>query len=179
MVQWPENRHHRFEAWWSHPSQSRHLSREDEDQGQMGGQASAGSMSDHDICPLIWNERSAWTSCILYHNQLLLVASEAGIPLCVGVHQVWDRCTSPTPVKPTPWGSDSKTTPQEDDGLAITQHQPRKTSLGWINGKLWLLPWTSAGASYEDGWRIQVMCSECGCLHWHSGQQDCVHLVEG
>ena len=40
-------------------------------------------------------------SCILHHNWLLLVASEAGISLCVGVCQVWDRCTSPTPVKPT------------------------------------------------------------------------------
>ena len=34
---------------------------------------------------------------------------------------------------------------------SITQHQARKTSLGWINGKLQLLPWTSARASTEDG----------------------------
>ena len=61
-------------------------------------------------------------SCILYHNWLLLIASEAGVPLHVGIHQVQDRCTSPTPVKPTPGGSDSKTMPQEDNGLAITQH---------------------------------------------------------
>ena len=27
-------------------------------------------------------------SCILHHNHLLLIASEAGIPLCVGVCQV-------------------------------------------------------------------------------------------
>ena len=51
------------------------------------------------------------SSCILHHNQLLLVASEAGVPLCVGVCQAWDRCTSPTPVKPTPRGSDSESTP--------------------------------------------------------------------
>ena len=50
-------------------------------------------------------------SCVLHCNQLLLIASEAGFPLCVGVHQVWDRYTSPTLVKPTPRGSDSKTTP--------------------------------------------------------------------
>ena len=87
---------------------------------------------------------------ILHCNWLLLLASDAGIALCMGVHQVWDRCTSPTPVKPTPRGSDSKTMPQADDGLGITQHQARKTSLGWINGKLWLLPWTSTGASIED-----------------------------
>ena len=40
-------------------------------------------------------------SCVLHHHWLLLIVSEAGIPLCVGVCQVWDRCTSPTPVKPT------------------------------------------------------------------------------
>ena len=32
------------------------------------------------------------------------MVSEAGIPLCVGVQQVWDRCTIPTPVNPTPRG---------------------------------------------------------------------------
>ena len=47
----------------------------------------------------------------LHYNQLLLIASEAGTPLCVGVCQVWDRCTSPTPVKPTAKGSDNETTP--------------------------------------------------------------------
>ena len=89
-------------------------------------------------------------SCVLHCNQLLLIALEAGIPLCVGICQAWNKCTSPTPVKPTPEGSDSKTIPQEDDGLVITQHQARESSLGWINGKLWLLPWTSARASTED-----------------------------
>ena len=43
-------------------------------------------------------------SCILHHNHLLFVASEAGIFLCMGVHQVQDRCTSPTPVKLLPGG---------------------------------------------------------------------------
>ena len=90
-------------------------------------------------------------SHILHCNQLLLIASEAGIPLCMGVHQVWDRCTGPTLAKSTPRGSDSKTVPQEDDGLAITLHQARKTSLGWVNGKLWLLLWMSTRASIEDG----------------------------
>ena len=90
-------------------------------------------------------------SHILHCNKLLLIASEAGVPLHVGVFQAWDGCTTPTPVKPTPKGSDSKTMPQEDDGLVITQHQARMTSLGCINGKLWLLPWTSARMSTEDG----------------------------
>ena len=93
-------------------------------------------------------------SCILHHNQLLLIMSQAGVPLSMGVHQVWDRCTSPTQVKPTPRGSDSETTPQEDGGLTSTQHQARKTSQGWINGKLWLLPWMSARVSTEDGLRL-------------------------
>ena len=52
--------------------------------------------------------------------------SETGIPLCVDVCQAWDRCTSPTPDKPTPEGSDSNIMPQEDSGLAITQHQASK-----------------------------------------------------
>ena len=104
-------------------------------------------------------------SHILHCNRLLLIASEAGVPLCMGVCQVWDWCTSPTPVKPIPRGSDSKTMPQEDDALVIIQHQDRKTSLGWINGKLQLLLWMSAEASTEDGWRFQAMCSGFGHLH--------------
>ena len=35
-------------------------------------------------------------SCVLHCNWLLLMASEAGIPLCMGVCQVWDRCTRVT-----------------------------------------------------------------------------------
>ena len=79
-------------------------------------------------------------SCILHWNWLLLVASEVGIPLCIGVHHAWDRCTSPTPCKPTSKGSEDMMTPQENSGWAVTQHSASKTSLGWINGKLWLLP---------------------------------------
>ena len=90
-------------------------------------------------------------SHFLHCNWLLLIVSEAGIPLCMGICQAWDGCTSPTPVKPTPRGSDSKTMPQEDSGLVITQCQARKTSLGWINWKLWLLLWTLTRASTEDG----------------------------
>ena len=36
-------------------------------------------------------------SWVLHWNQLLLVASEVGIPLCMGNHNTWDRCTSITP----------------------------------------------------------------------------------
>ena len=35
-------------------------------------------------------------SCILHWNWLLLIASEVGIPLCIGIHHAWDRCTRPT-----------------------------------------------------------------------------------
>ena len=111
-------------------------------------------------------------SHVLHHNWLL-IASETGVPLCMGVYQAQDRCTSPTPVKPTTKGSDRETTPWVDSHLAITQGKARKTSLGWINRKLWLLPWTSATVSTEDGWRLQVMCSGSGCL------QDPMCLAEG
>ena len=60
-------------------------------------------------------------SHVLHLNWLLLITSEGGVPSCMGVCQAWDRCTSPTPVKPTPRGSDSNTIPQEDSGLATTQ----------------------------------------------------------
>ena len=90
-------------------------------------------------------------SCILHHSWLFLIMSEAGSPLCAGICQAQDGCTSLTPVKPTLRRSDSKTTPQEDDGLAFTQHQARKTSLVWINGKLLLPLWMSTRASLEDG----------------------------
>ena len=75
-------------------------------------------------------------SCILHQNQLLLIMSEVGIPLCIGVHHAWDRCTSPSPCKPTSKGSESMMMPQENSGWAVTQYQANKISLRWINGKL-------------------------------------------
>ena len=112
-------------------------------------------------------------SCILHQNWLLLITSEVGIPLCIDVHQAWDRCTSPTPCKPTSMGGEIEMMPQENIGSVVTQHPARKTSLGWINGNLWLLPWMSTRASTEDGWRSQVM--------WHGRrhQGEHMHLVEG
>ena len=41
-------------------------------------------------------------SCILHQTQLLLIASEVGVPLCIGIHHVQNRCTSPTPSNPPP-----------------------------------------------------------------------------
>ena len=112
-------------------------------------------------------------SRILHWNRLLLIVSEVGVPLCIGVHHAWDRCTSPTPCKPTSEGSEDMIMPQGSSGQVVTQCLASKTSLGWINGKLWLLPWMSARMSTEDGWRLQVTCS--GCRH----QKEHVHLAKG
>ena len=57
---------------------------------------------------------------VLHQNWLLLVTSEVGIPLCMGNHHTWDRCTSPTPCKTTSSGGDEEMMPQEHDGKAVT-----------------------------------------------------------
>ena len=90
-------------------------------------------------------------SHILHQNQFLLIASEVGIPLCIAVHHAWDRCTSHTPCKLTSKGSEDMIMPQENSGQAVTQCLVSKTSLGWIDGKLQPLPWTSTRASTDDG----------------------------
>ena len=90
-------------------------------------------------------------SCIFHQNQLLLVVSEVGILLCIGICHAWDRCTSPAPCKPTSKGGETNMMPQENNGSVDTQQPTSKTSLGWIKRKLWLLPWISAGASTDDG----------------------------
>ena len=91
-------------------------------------------------------------SCVLHWNWLL-IASEVGIPLCIGIHQTWDKHTSTNPHKPTSTGFETKMMPQENNSSVITQHPTSKTSLGWIKRKLWLLPWMSAGASTKNRWR--------------------------
>ena len=60
-------------------------------------------------------------SQVHHENQLLLVASEIGVPLCMGSHHTWDRCTSPTPHKTTSIGGEKKRTPQEEIGKVVTQ----------------------------------------------------------
>ena len=154
---WPE-------AWWSCLNEGWHIPGKEEDKEQVRGQTPQGSASDHNRCPLVWSDKPMQT---VTHPTLQMTSPHCirnWHPLCMGVPQAWGRCTSPTPVKPTPKESDSETMPWEDSGLVITQHQDRKTSLVWINGKLWLLPWTSTGASTVNGWRLQVMCSGSGCL---------------
>ena len=80
-------------------------------------------------------DQCGW-SHILHQNQLLPIMSEVGIPLCIGVCHAQDRCTSPTPCKPTSQGSEDMMMPQESSGWVVTQCPASKTSLGWINGKL-------------------------------------------
>ena len=90
-------------------------------------------------------------SCILPQNWLLLITSEVSVPLCIGVHHAQDRYTSPTTCRPTSTGGEIEMMPQENIGSAVTQCPASKTSLGWINGKLQFLLWTSTGAFTEDG----------------------------
>ena len=103
-------------------------------------------------------------SWVLHQNQLLLIVSEVGIPLCMGSHRTWDRCTSLTPCKTTFIGGDKKRMPQERDGKAVTWQPTSKASLGWKNGKMWLRLWTSTRPSTEDGGRPQVKWF--GCRPW-------------
>ena len=103
-------------------------------------------------------------SLVLHWNQLLLITSEVGVPLCMGSCHTWNRCTSPTPHKTTSIGGDDNRMSQEKDGKAVTWQATSKASLGWKNGKLQLGPWTSTRGSTEDGWRPQVKWF--GCRPW-------------
>ena len=60
------------------------------------------------------------SSRVLHQNWLLLIISEVGVPLCMGSHHTWDRCTSPTPCKTTSSGGDEKMMPQGQDGKEFT-----------------------------------------------------------
>ena len=89
-------------------------------------------------------------SCILHGNRLLLIAPEVGIPLCIGICHAWDMCTNPTPCNPTYTGGETEMMSQENIGSVVTLCPASQTSLGWINGKLQLLPWMFTRASTED-----------------------------
>ena len=80
-----------------------------------------GGASDCDRCPLLQSDKPYGRSHILHQNRLLLIASEVGIPLCIGIHHAWDRDNSPTPWKPTSMGGEMKRMPQENNGSADTQ----------------------------------------------------------
>ena len=112
-------------------------------------------------------------SQVLHQNWFLLVASEVGIPLCMGNHHTQDRCTSPTLHKTTSLGGDGKRMPEERDGKAVTQWPTSKASLRRKNGKLQLGSWTSTRVSTEDGWRPQVKWFGCRPPKEH------IHKAEG
>ena len=95
------------------------------------------------------------------HQNWFLVASEVGIPLCVGGHHTKDKCTSPTQYKTTSVRGDEKRMPQEKYCRAVTQWPTSKAFLGWKNGRLWLIPWISTGTSTEDRSRPQVKWFGC------------------
>ena len=59
-------------------------------------------------------------SRVFHQNQFLVIASEIGIPLCMGSHHTQDRCTRPTPCKTTSDRGDEKRTPQEKIGKVVT-----------------------------------------------------------
>ena len=73
-------------------------------------------------------------SWVLYWNWLLLIASEISVPLCMGNHHTWDRCTSPTPCKTTSVRGERKRMPQEESGKVVTWQPTSKASLGWKMG---------------------------------------------
>ena len=70
-------------------------------------------------------------SQVLHRNWLLLIASEVGIPLCMGSHHTQYQCTSPTPHKTASLGGDEEMTPQEQNGKAVTWRPNRKSSQ-WV-----------------------------------------------
>ena len=140
-------------------------------------------MSDGETWEVLWQitadvpsyevmNQHGW-SWVLHQNWLLFVASEVGVPLCMGNCHTWDRCASPTPCKTTSSGGDEERMPQEKLGKAVTQQPTSKASLGWKNRKLQLGSWTSTGASTEDGWRPQVKWFGCRPPEEH------VHKAEG
>ena len=166
------------------PSQGRCLSREEEDQRQMEGQASWGSMSDCDRCPLIWSERPAW----IFTHPTLQPAPPHHIR---SWHSLMCGCLPSTGWMYQPhssqaysqreWQQDNATRRQWSGNHPV--HQARKTPLEWINRKLKILPWTSARASTVDGWRFQALCSGCmdifidrmagriACIWWRDRHQ--------
>ena len=84
-------------------------------------------------------------------TDFFLLHQKSVIPLCIGICHTWNRCTSPTPCKTTSTRGEMQMTSQENNGKAVTQWPTRKASLGWINRKLQLLPWTSTRAVHRRG----------------------------
>ena len=84
--------------------------------------------------------RRSW---VLHWNWLLLVASQIGIPLCMGSHHTWDRCTSSTSCKTiSVWGEkrghyERKVVRQSPNNLPVKLPWDGKTgSCGFCCGHL-------------------------------------------
>ena len=75
-------------------------------------------------------------SCI-FHWNWLLVTSEVGIPLCIGICHAWDRCTSPPHSSPPP---------QE---VKLRQHHKRILVVQSPNALPARLPWGGLMGSYN------------------------------
>ena len=107
MVLWPEDRHHEPEAWCDLV-----LVKDD----AFKGKRKIRNQWEEETCEVVHQIATDIPSYevmdqhgqshILHRNRLLLIASEVGIPLCIGVCHALDRCTSPTPCKPTSEGSE-------------------------------------------------------------------------
>ena len=152
MVLWQKDRHSELETWWPGTSEGRCFkgkrkikNRWEEDTWEVVHQIMT-EVPSYEVT----NQHGRVQ--VLHWNWLLLIASEVGISLCIGICHAWDRCTSP-PHKPTSMGGETMMMAQENNGSVDTQWPTSETSLEWIKRKLWLLPWTSARASTEDGWR--------------------------
>ena len=126
--------------------------------------------SDHHRCPLIWSDRTNVDSHMSHTatDFSSLTSDNWHSPVCGGLSSTGTDVPVPPQLGLLPRGVTSQTMPWEDSGLASTRCQARKTSLGLISGKLQLLPWVSTGASTEDRWRLQVMCSGSWCLQDHA-----------
>ena len=67
-----------------------------------------------------WEEKTWEVVCQIMTDVPSYKEEEVGIPLCMGSHHAWDRCTSPTPHKTTSVRGERKRMPQENNGKAVT-----------------------------------------------------------
>ena len=115
-------------------------------------------------------------SCMSYiATDLLVVTSEAGIPLYVGDCQVWDRCTSPMSVKPTPHGEWQQRLCHEKMMVWQSPSMPGQEDFPGVDQWEAMASPIDIHQSIHWGW---VESSGYACS-WHGCLQDCVYLAEG
>ena len=122
----------------------------------LGGGAS--NCSWHPPYEVTNQHRWSW---VLHQNQLLLIASEVGIPLCIGNCHTQDRLPVPPHARLPPLEVMKRGHHKRKMARQSPDDPTSKASLGWKNGKLQLRLWTSTGVSTEDGWRPQVKWFSC------------------